>query len=314
MSTSTLTPAIIQELLEKHREVLLSSLAKMLPAPVTAPASSATPDDKKGRKKKEKKPVDPNAPPKEKRPPNSWILFSMRVEKLVRAAEELAGKTTKEQRMHTVVIKQFAASLKSTKPYDDWADDEITEAMTTWTPPEVSKMSAAKAEKALGVGAPASSDSASVASDASDAPAVADASGAPTPASKPKRVMSDEAKASMAAKRAATIAAKKALGGADAVADAAGGTTAADAPAPAVKKVTVKPKKAAATGTAPPPTDKKVDLSFFEWTHDGKEYYTNDRGDVVTTDFEWVGRFDGKTIDENAAEPADLSEATLRAA
>jgi hypothetical protein len=281
-----ITPAIIQELLEKHREVLLSSLAKMLPA--SASAATTEPDGKKGRKK-EKKPVDPNAPPKEKRAPNSWILFSMRVEKLVRAAEEAAGKTTKETRMHTVVIKQFAASLKSTKSYDEWADDEITEALTTWTPPEVSKMSAAKAEKEAAAATSTASDSASVAS--------AEPTAEPT-AEKPKRKWSDEAKASAAAKRAA----KKAVG-----ADASAADATEPAPATAKKAVSIKPKTAAAPAPA-----KKLDLSFYSWTHDGKEYYTNDRGDVVTTDFEWVGRFDGKSIDEAIAEPADLAEATLR--
>ncbi len=303
-----LTPAVVQELLEKHRETLLSSLAKMLStSSSSAPVPVAT-DDKKGRKKKEKKPVDPNAPPKEKRPPNSWIRFSMRVEKLIRDAEEAAGKTTKETRMLTVVIKQFAASLKSTKPYDDWADDEITEALTTWTPPEVSKMAAAKAEKeaaaAVSSAASVASDSASVAPDASDVPVAVAAAPA---AEKPKRKWSDEAKAAAAAKRAA----KKAAPATEA--PAAADAPAADAPAPAAaepkKTAAIKPKKAAAP---PPAPEKKFDLSLFEWTHDGKDYYTNDRGDVVTTDFEWVGRFDGKSIDETVPEPADLSEATLR--
>ena len=299
-----LTPAVVQELLEKHRETLLSSLAKMLSTSSSAAAAPVATDDKKGRKKKEKKPVDPNAPPKEKRAPNSWILFSMRVEKLIRAAEEAAGKTTKETRMHTVVIKQFAASLKSTKPYDDWADDEITEALTTWTPPEVSKMAAAKAEKEAATASSAASvasDSASVAPDAAAAPT------APA-AEKPKRKWSDEAKAAAAEKRAATKAAKEK--------EAASEAPAADAPAPPApaatepkKTAAIKPKKAAAP---PPAPEKKFDLSLFEWTHDGKDYYTNDRGDVVTTDFEWVGRFDGKSIDETVPEPADLSEATLR--
>jgi hypothetical protein len=303
-----LTPAVVQELLEKHRETLLSSLAKMLSTSSSAAPAPVATDDKKGRKKKEKKPVDPNAPPKEKRAPNSWILFSMRVEKLIRAAEEAAGKTTKETRMHTVVIKQFAASLKSTKPYDDWADDEITEALTTWTPPEVSKMSAAKAEKEAATASSAASvasDSASVAPDAADVPVAAAPAAAPA-AEKPKRKWSDEAKAAAAEKRAATKAAAKAAAPA---ADA----PAADAPAPAAaepkKTAAIKPKKAAAP---PPAPEKKFDLSLFEWTHDGKDYYTNDRGDVVTTDFEWVGRFDGKSIDETVPEPADLSEATLR--
>ena len=293
MSTSIqLTPAIVQELLEKHRETLMAGLAKMLSTAAPAPAAVA-PAGKKG--KKVKAPADPDAPPREKRAPNAWIVFAMRVEKIVRAAEELAGKTTKEERMHTIVIKQFASSLKAQKGYDEWTDDEITESHSTWTPPEMSKQAAAKAA------APEAS------ADAGDDAASTSSAGAPT--LKAKRQWSDEAKASAAAKRAA----KKALGagapdGAAADAPAAPAADAAPAaPAPAKKAVVMKPKKAA----APEPV-KKVDLSFYSWTHDGKEYYTNDRGDVATTDFEWVGRFNGTIIDESVPEPADLSEATMR--
>jgi hypothetical protein len=61
---------------------------------------------------------------------------------------------------------------------------------------------------------------------------------------------------------------------------------------------------------APP---KKMDLTFFPIKHQGASYYTNDRGDLVSEDWEWVGHFDGKTIDESAPEPDDLGEATMRA-
>jgi hypothetical protein len=224
----------------------------------------------------------------------------MRVEKIVRAAEELAGKTTKEERMHTIVIKQFASSLKAQKGYDEWTDDEITASHSTWTPPEMSKQAAAKAA------APAAS------ADGDDAASASSASSASS-APKAKRQWSDEAKASAAAKRAAKKAdAPDAPADAPAPAEAAAPAP-AGAPTPSAKKaVVMKPKKAAAPAGAPTPTAKKVDLSFYSWTHDGKEYYTNDRGDVATTDFEWVGRFNGTIIDESVAEPADLGEATLR--
>jgi hypothetical protein len=66
-------------------------------------------------------------------------------------------------------------------------------------------------------------------------------------------------------------------------------------------------------GPPPVPVPKKMDLSFFPIKHEGSSYYTNDRGDLVSEDWEWVGHFDGKAIDESAPEPDDLSEATLRA-
>jgi hypothetical protein len=296
MSASTistvpeLSAAVVQELLEKHRVTLMESLAKMLAAAPSTPNASQVASLNSKKAKKAKKEVDPNAPPKEKRAPNSWILFAMRVEKLVRAAEAAEGKTAKETRLHTIVIKQFAASLKEKKAYDEWTDDEVVEELATWTPPEVSKQAAAKAAKAA------------------EAPAeAAPAAAAPAEgAEKPKRQWSEEAKAAAALKRAATKAAKAAAaGGADAAEPAAEPAASAE---PAVKKaVVIKPKAA-----APAPAAKPVDLSFFSWTHEGKSYYTNDRGDVVTEDFEWVGRFDGTKIDEKVSEPADLGEATMR--
>jgi hypothetical protein len=290
----TVTPALIQELLEKHGEALLQGLAKMLQgsAPASAPSGGKAPKSAKAKAPKAKAASEDSADaePKEKRAPNAWILFSARVEKLVRAAEE-AAETPKESRMKTVVAKQFASHLKGLKAYDEWADDEVTEALSGWTPPETSKQAVAKAEKEASV---AGSESGSVAGD--------DAEAAPAaPAEKTKRKWSDEAKAAAAAKRAA----KKAAAPADAPDAASAPAPAEAAPAPVKKAITLKPK------AAPAPV-KKVDLSFFTWTHEGKEYYTNDRGDVATTDFEWVGRFNGQTIDETVPEPADLSEATLR--
>jgi hypothetical protein len=287
----TVTPALIQELLEKHGEALLQGLAKMLQgsAPASAPSGKA-PKSAKAKAPKAKAASDDSADaePKEKRAPNAWILFSARVEKLVRAAEE-AAETPKESRMKTVVAKQFASHLKSLKAYDEWADDEVTEALSDWTPPETSKQAVAKAAASV-----ASSESGSVAGDDAEAEAPA------APAEKTKRKWSDEAKAAAAAKRAAKKAAP-----ASAPAEAAPAPAEAPAPAPVKKAITLKPK------AAPAPV-KKVDLSFFSWTHEGKEYYTNDRGDVATTDFEWVGRFNGQTIDETVPEPADLGEASLR--
>ena len=57
---------------------------------------------------------------------------------------------------------------------------------------------------------------------------------------------------------------------------------------------------------------KKVDLSFFPWKHGETSYYTNDRGDVVSEEFEWVGRYSGEVIDTSAPEPEDLAAAVMR--
>jgi hypothetical protein len=57
---------------------------------------------------------------------------------------------------------------------------------------------------------------------------------------------------------------------------------------------------------------KKMDLTLTPWTFKGKKYLTNDRKDVVTEDLEWVGRFNGGSIDKSVAEPADMGEVGLR--
>jgi hypothetical protein len=57
---------------------------------------------------------------------------------------------------------------------------------------------------------------------------------------------------------------------------------------------------------------KKMDLSLTPWTFKGKKYLTNDRKDVVTEDLEWVGRFNGVSIDKSIKEPADLAAAGVR--
>jgi hypothetical protein len=68
---------------------------------------------------------------------------------------------------------------------------------------------------------------------------------------------------------------------------------------------------AAKTPLPSSPKGKKLDLSFFPWTHEGTDYFTNDRRDVLSVDMEWLGRFDGAKIVE-APEATDLLEVTMR--
>jgi len=145
--------------------------------------------------------------------------------------------------------------------------------------------------------------------------AVAD--GAPA-AEKPKRVLSQEQKDAMQAGRKKAAAAKKGeaapaapaapaetaeakearvAGNAEAAAVAGGGSAAEPVVAkPAAKKVVVA-KKA-----------KVYDLSFNGWTFNGEDYITNERGDVLTMEGDWVGRFNGKVIDATVERPKDIDE------
>ena len=111
------------------------------------------------------------------------------------------------------------------------------------------------------------------------------------PEPKPKKVkkpQSEETKAAAALKRAATKAAKA----------AAAAAVVAPEPAPAPKKAMPKPKK--------------VDLALYLVGEEDQQYYTNQRGDCVSTDGEWLGRLNGDTIDTTVPEPADFDTLQLR--
>lgn len=101
---------------------------------------------------------------------------------------------------------------------------------------------------------------------------------------KVKKPQSEETKAAAALKRAATKAAKAA---------------AAPEPEAAPKKAVKKPKA-------------KVDLALDLVGEEDSQYYTNQRGDCVSTHGEWLGHWTGTTIDTSAPEPADFDTLQLR--
>jgi len=120
---------------------------------------------------------------------------------------------------------------------------------------------------------------------------------------KPRKPQSEETKAAAAVKRAANKAAKATP------AAAVGGSGSAPAPAASPPPA---PKAAAKKMVIGGGAKKVVDLSFYPWEHGGVDYYTNDRSDVVSTEFDWVGRFNGKEIDETVEAPEDLGDARMR--
>jgi hypothetical protein len=90
-----------------------------------------------------------------------------------------------------------------------------------------------------------------------------------------------------------------------------GGSAAAAAPPPKSKFPVGLPKLAGSSMAAikAKVVSKKLDLTLKPWTFKGKSYLTNERKDVVTTELEWVGRFNGVKIDTSVTEPADLGDA-----
>jgi hypothetical protein len=79
---------------------------------------------------------------------------------------------------------------------------------------------------------------------------------------------------------------------------------AAPAAAPAFKPKAVKSKAAAPTYTA------EQLSNFTEFEHNGQTYGRNERGDLVDTESNFVGRWNGKEI-ETIPEPADWTLCVL---
>jgi hypothetical protein len=215
---------------------------------------------------KTKKAKDPSAEPKA---PNAWIQFTQRVGPLIKEALGKAPAT---------VSKQFCSFLKEQKAYDQWEDEEIMEAFSTWTRPEQSKMAAKKAETA--------SESGSVAA----------------PKERKKREpMTEEAKAlrkaKMAAKKAGNSSAEESAASEEETLRPAEAAPAAAAPV-AKKLVAKKPVAKPVTYTI----EQLADFDFFD--HDGTSYGRNARGDVADDEGEFVGHWDGKTVTKTEV-PAD---------
>lgn len=209
----------------------------------------------------------------------AYITFCGRVTTLFKDTIAAAKEAGDEERVAAMacsvtVNKQFCSFLKGQHAYDEWEDDAILEAWSTWTPPEKSKMALEKEAKAASAEA----------SDASSATETKPKSGKGA-----RGPMSEEAKAKMLAARAATVAAKAA--------------TAAPAAAATAPKAAPKPKVAK--------TYTMAELQDFSpLSIEGEEYGVNKRGDVVNDDAGFVGHYNTATrkLNRDAPEPEDWLE------
>lgn len=245
---------------------------------------------------KKKRAVNPDAKP------NPWIEFLKRVQPIV--------KESKVEGPATIGVL-FAKSLKANQEnaYEMEAG-AIADAFVAWATPENIEhaKSLKKAKKSKEDGA---SDSGSVAdkSGADASAADSDDGAKEAPPEKPKRVLSDEQKAKMKAGREAAKAKKAAAAEGEAV--AAEGEAVAAESAPTEKPEAPKkmePKKV----TKKAATYTKEQLS--DWntlTFEDEEFGinvrrgVNVRGDVINSDGDYVGHWDGKALDRSAAKPAD---------
>ena len=274
----SMTRADLENLVQSAVQLALSNSSLQLPAAVAAGAKKA---------KKEKKVKDPLAPKKD---PNAWVSFTQHVRSVLLAAGcELKG----------FVGQQYCSVLKAKLPlldanekgkqepdYSAIADEDIVSGFKSWTPPEQSKAAVAKASK------PPSAE-------VSPVPAAPAAPAVPSTEKKTRKPQSEETKAAAALKRAATKAAK-AAGGEAVVPPKPTGPKPASAAAP--KPVAAAPPAAA---------EEDEDVTAFAPTIiKGKPYIRNCRGDVMTEEYEWVGRYNETTkmIDTKFPQPDDLVE------
>jgi hypothetical protein len=307
MSTYTISLSIT----EANLPQLLTLAAKqgisvsMTAAPAVALVSSASAaEPQKGAKKakKEKKAKDPNAP---KREPNEWVKFTSRVRAILKA--DMEGQTTTNKKGETVArvpqpkeVTQTASALK--ERMGSISDEEILEAFRAYeaNPPAVSKMvlngQDAASRKARSESKSETSSQASAADSEDEAE-----SEEPKTTEKPKRKWSEEAKKAAAAKRAAKKAAKE------------GSEPAATAAAPEVKAAAppAAPQAAEDDDGFEREEDEEEEnplLAFAPWQFKKQEYLKNVRGDVLTTDMQWVGRYDEakKGLNKNFPCPEDL--------
>lgn len=266
--SSSNSSLVVQMTTDQLKSLFLDALRDVLGGKNLDVSSSSAPA--KG-KRGSRKPRDPDAPKKE---PNDWIKFTSRVRSVLGPQMEDGKKVAPK------AVTQVASSLKDASLMPSATDDQIIAAYKNWlaNPPAVSKMAAEgrdkKSKKSTG---DASSDGSSVASSSKSAPAPAPADASADGKKKGRKPMTDEQKAAAKAKRDAKKAAKS---------------------------------SASVTESAAPAEDSAADSSAdfepFKWKK--MSLLKNARGDVLTEDMEWFGRWDSKTdkIDTNAPQPADL--------
>jgi len=326
----SINESIMQQLatLEKSAAEQMSAISEMRKAlglgELALPSSGVSSGKaKKARKSKKAAKAEEGAEgaesgaeqPKEKGPPSAWnVLVASTVAEMKQSGWEswtdLKGVSWPASRQSTVKDKSGAEHEAYVFDGGDHDGKEPSPALggmvrASYLKAQSDPAAAEKARKYHEKLAEKRSGASSTGSGENGEP-VADAEGAPKKGGgRPK--MTEEQKAAAKVKRDAKKAAEaKTEPKAEEAEEFSEVTDApAAAAAPAPKKASVLKPKAAAP--------KKLDLSFFPWTFEGKNYITNDRKDVIEPEEgQWVGRFDGKTINTSVPEPSDLDGVEMR--
>ncbi len=204
-----------------------------------------------------------------KKEPNDWIKFTSRVREVLTAA------ATDGKKLHPKAVTQTASALKAADLMGTATDAQIQAAYADWlaNPPAVSKQEAEGKSKRSKAGSDASSTASS--SSAGDAAPVAEVA---APKKKGgRKPMTAEQKAAAKVKRDA----KKA-------------------------EAVSAPPKASAVVAEDVGSEDVMDFEPFTWKK--MSLLKNARGDVLTEDMEWFGKWDASAnkVDTSAPQPADL--------
>ena len=217
------------------------------------------------------------------------------------------------------IAKQFASHLKDIKPYDDWTDAEILHQFSSWSShakgPAAADAAAADAAAEAAAEpeaeeADASEDGFASAQSETEAPAPA----APAPVPEPKKKQTKAAKAAAAINTAippvvAYVPPPVAKAPPSTAETLLTNALLAAAPAAPAAPAAFKPKAVKSKAAAPTYTAEQLS-NFTEFEHNGQTYGRNERGDLVDTESNFVGRWNGKAI-ETIPEPADWTMCVL---
>ena len=227
----------------------------------------------KSKSKKADTETDSDAAPKEKRPANKWTIFTSRVNNILK--ENSAPLPGAEQ-------KQFCSHLSTIKHYTEWEDedkDEILAERAKWVKPEMSKQEAAGKNKT----SRKSSRRSSVAEE-SEKPEVKKAEEV-----KEKKVEVKEKKKPGRPKKVVEEKEKE-----------------KEKKAEPEKKKAGRPKKEVKKVEEVEDESDEVDFEGFEY--EGTLYLKSKEGYLLDIEGNWVGLFNGETVDEDAEEPEKVKE------
>ncbi len=250
----------------------------------SSPSAPAEPPAAPKKAKKVKAEAPESAEPKPKREPNDWIKFTSRVRSV------LAPLQPEGKKLPPVAVTQTSSALKDAGLMPSATDDQIRAAYAEWqaNPPAVGKWKTAHPEDKPKKSKKSKASDASSASTTSTKPSVAKAldfsapTSVPAPPAEGKKRQGRKKLADMTAEERAAHDAKKA-------AKRASKTP----PLPSSPKASAE--------------DELLDFTAFTWS--GLSLLKNPRGDCLTEDMEWFGKWDPVTqkVNTEAAQPSDLN-------